>query len=517
MHRTSGVLLHPTSLPTQFGIGDLGPAATAFAEFLAGSGQRHWQVLPLGPTSKMVGNSPYSSLSAFGGNVLLISPEELARDGLVTPAELDAARLPTAGRVDYPGAARAKTALVRLAFERSRHRLSDDSAFCGFLQRNAYWLNDLAFFLAAKEHLGGAPWWRWPEPLRDRHDSGLRETGELLAERILLHKFGQFLLFSQLERLRERLGELGIGLIGDAPIYVTHDSPDVWCNRELFKLDPAGLPRKVAGVPPDYFSEQGQRWGNPVFDWRANERQGFAWWTSRLAHNFALFDQVRLDHFRGFAAYWEIDAGEKTAVSGKWVAAPGAELLRAARRAHGSLPLIAEDLGIITPDVVRLRREFGLPGMRVLQFAFSDNLPADPNAPHHFEPDCVVYTGTHDNNTTLGWFQDETDEAVRARLGRYLGRAPSEENVAWAMIELGMRSTARQCIVPAQDLLGLGSGARMNVPGEPGGNWGWRLCAAQMDELERRSGPRLAELTAFYGREATEVVYDELPEPPEPW
>jgi 4-alpha-glucanotransferase len=517
MKRTSGVLLHFTSLPTAHGIGDLGPAAVRFADFLARAGQSHWQVLPCGPTSTSIGNSPYSACSAFGGNTLLVSPELLAEDGLCTPGEAAEAALPASGPVDYESATRAKERLLRRVFDRERDGLLADPAFEAFLEEHAFWLNDLAFFLACKADLGGAPWWRWPAPLRDRHENALAETGTRLAGEILFHKFGQYLFFTQLAALKGELGERGIGLIGDAPIYVTHDSPDVWCNRRLFKLDDAGMPLHVAGVPPDYFSKTGQRWGNPVYDWRANRAEGYAWWTSRLRHNFAQFDQVRLDHFRGFAAYWEVAAGEKTAVRGRWVASPGAELLETVRRAHGSLPLIAEDLGIITRDVAALRRFFGLPGMRVLQFAFGKNLAENPNAPHRHEPDAVVYVGTHDNNTATGWFADEADRETRMRLGRYLGREATGANAAWALMELAMKSVAGQCVVTAQDLLGLGSGARMNTPGEAKGNWTWRLDEVGMRRLEDEAQGRLADLAAFYGRDGVDVDFDELDEPPVPF
>ncbi|MBU1248719.1 MAG: 4-alpha-glucanotransferase [Proteobacteria bacterium] len=514
MKRTSGVLLHFTSLSTNYGIGDLGPEAHRFAEFLAKSRQRHWQVLPVGPTSTFIGNSPYSSSSAFGGNILLISPEALHHQGLLTAAELKKAALPTGPQVDFAAVTRAKLRMLRQIFDRHKEHLLEDERFTTFLKVNAMWISDLAFFMAVKEKLGGLPWFEWPAPLKNREDNALAKTGAELAEPILFHKFCQYLFFSQLSELRARMKELGVTLIGDAPIYVTHDSPDVWCNRRLFKLDPKGLPVGVAGVPPDYFSKTGQRWGNPVFDWRANKDEGFGWWISRLRHNFGLFDQVRLDHFRAFAAYWEVPATEATAMHGRWVRTPGHELLQAVLDAHGTLPIIAEDLGIITQDVVDLRKHFGLPGMRVLQFAFSANLAADTNAPHHHEKDSVVYVGTHDNNTTLGWLAQELDNESKIRVGRYIGRTPDPTNLPWAMIELAMKSTASQAIVTAQDILGLGAEARINTPGERDNNWTWRLTPEQTDTLETTVADKLADLVIFYGREETMVLYDELPEPP---
>lgn len=515
MKRTCGVLLHFTSLPTPYGIGDLGPQAARFAEFLASAGQRSWQVLPVGPTATFIGNSPYSSFSAFGGNTLLISPERLHAQGLISDSERAGAELPSSSQVDYEAVTRAKDHLLRTLFARIKDSLLDDEPFVNFLNNNGHWLNDLAFFMATKEHLDGKPWFRWPDALRTRQDDALAAMGSKLSEPILFHKYCQYLFFSQLAELKQRLHTLNISLIGDAPIYVTHDSPDVWCNQHLFKLDEQGMPTKVAGVPPDYFSKTGQRWGNPVFDWKANQADGFGWWISRLRHNFGLFDQVRLDHFRGFAAYWEVKAEEETAMHGRWVAAPGRELFEAALAAQGALPIIAEDLGIITSDVVALRKRFGLPGMRVLQFAFSENLPADVNAPHLHESDAVVYVGTHDNDTARGWLDSEMDNASKARLARYTGRAPSDANVAWTMIELAMKSVACQCILTAQDLLELPGTARMNTPGQKDGNWTWRLTQEQLeDQLMSSIADKLGELTAFYGREETEVLYDEFEQPP---
>lgn len=515
MKRTSGILLHFTSLPTKYGIGDLGPQAVRFGEFLASAGQRHWQVLPVGPTATFIGNSPYSSFSAFGASTLLISPEALYIQEMITKKELQDAQLPTAGQVNYTAVTKTKDRLLRSLFEREKTSLLNNKEFVTFLIQNGHWLNDLALFMAAKEHLGGKPWFEWPEGLRARHDDTLATVGNDLAEPILYHKYCQYLFFTQLADLKKRLTALNITLIGDAPIYVTHDSPDVWCNKRLFKLDENDMPTKVAGVPPDYFSETGQRWGNPVFDWKANQADGFGWWISRLRHNFGLFDQVRLDHFRGFTAYWEVDAKEETAMHGQWAAAAGAELLEATLHAHGSLPIIAEDLGIITQDVVDLRKRFGLPGMRVLQFAFSENLPADVHAPHLHEADSVVYAGTHDNDTTRGWLSNEMDNPSKARLARYTGRTPSDTNVAWTMIELAMKSVACQCILTAQDLLELPGTARMNTPGEKDGNWTWRMTPEMLeDRLMGAIADKLGELTAFYGREETEVLYDELKQPP---
>ena len=479
--RTSGVLMHLTSLPSACGIGDLGPEALRFGEFLALAGQSRWQMLPLGPTAASLGSSPYSCFSAFAGNTLCISPEQLCQDGLLSRKELAAWVMPVLEHVDFPAVERARAALLRQIFDRlmpenaAGGALEDDAGFAAFRGDNASWLPDFALFMALKDHFGGAAWTGWPEDIRDRREPALRQYGTSLHREITFHQFCQWLFFRQWGRLKWELGKLDVELVGDVPIYVTHDSADVWANRGLFKLDQAGQPVSVAGVPPDYFSKTGQRWGNPVYDWEAAQATGFAWWISRLRHNFGLFDVVRLDHFRGFAAYWEIDAAEKTAVKGQWTPAPGAALLDALRAAHGSLPLIAEDLGVITPDVVALKERFGLPGMKILQFAFGPHTPTSPDAPHNHEKNCVVYTGTHDNNTTRGWFEAETDASVRRVLHRYLGRKPTGENIVRELTRLALASPAQHAVLPAQDLLELGAGARMNTPGRAKGNWGWRV------------------------------------------
>jgi 4-alpha-glucanotransferase len=502
MNRTSGVLLHLTSLPSRFGIGDMGPEALRFAEFLALAGQSRWQMLPLGPIAASLGASPYSSYSAFAGNVLCISPEGLCEDGLLDRRELDGFALPQGGRVDFAAVERAKGAMLRRVFDRAWPGLENDPGLGAFVGDNATWAPDFALFMAAKEHLGGAAWPQWPEGLRLRREETLREYGEKLHREIVFQLFCQWLFFRQWGRLKYELSRLDIELVGDVPIYVTHDSADVWANQRLFRLDAAGRPLKVAGVPPDYFSKTGQRWGNPVFDWDVVEAEGFAWWISRLRHNFGLFDVVRLDHFRGFSAYWEIDAAERTAVKGRWVPAPGERLLETVKSAHGSLPLIAEDLGIITEDVVRLKERFGLPGMKILQFAFGPHTAASPDAPHNHERNCVVYTGTHDNNTTRGWFEDEATPGVRRVLARYMGRRPTEASIVADMLRMALASPARHAVIPAQDLLELGSEARMNTPGVAKGNWGWRapLGGLCLQGAGRALAERLRGECELYGR-----------------
>ena len=509
--RTSGVLLHLTSLPSRFGIGDMGPEALRFAEFLAMAGQRRWQLLPMAPTASSLGNSPYSSFSAFAGNTLCISPEVLCADGLLTREELSAFTLPPGDRVDFPAVERSKGAMLRQIFERlmAGGALEDDPAFAEFRGHNAAWLPDYSLFMALKGHFGGAAWPQWPEGIRLRRGEALHSSGLLLHREILFQQFCQWLFFRQWGRLRWELSKLDLELVGDVPIYVTHDSADVWANAQLFKLDQTGQPTFVAGVPPDYFSKTGQRWGNPVFDWEACRAEGFAWWISRMRHNFGLYDLVRLDHFRGFAGYWEIAAEEKTAVKGAWVPALGREMLEALKAAHGHLPLIAEDLGIITEDVVALKEHFGLPGMKILQFGFGPQTPESPDAPHNHEQNCVVYTGTHDNNTTRGWFESgEAGPGLRRVLSRYLGRKVNADTVVREMIRLALASPAGDAVIPAQDLLDLDAEHRMNTPGRTKGNWGWRapqdrlcLCGAGRALAENLRG-----LCELYGRTPTEAA-----------
>jgi 4-alpha-glucanotransferase len=497
MRRSSGLLLHFTSLPGRFGVGDLGPEAHAFAEFLVQAGQSCWQVLPIAPTSPALGNSPYSGFSAFAGHTLLLSPEFLAEEGFLDPGELDDCVLPGEPRADFEAATRAKAELLRRAFERCADGLASDGGFQDFCRDNAHWLDDYALFMAVKEAHSGRPWNEWPEAVRRREPAALAEQARRLSRRILAEKFGQHLFFRQWGRLRARLAELGVRLIGDVPIYVTHDSADVWVNQHLFKLDPRGRPLFVAGVPPDYFSKTGQRWGNPVFDWRALEREGFSWWLRRLKHNFGLFDLVRLDHFRGFAGYWEIPAAERTAVKGRWVFAAGEGLFRELSRQVGRLPIIAEDLGVITEDVVELKEQFGFPGMKILQFSFGPDMPTNPDALHNHDKDCVVYTGTHDNNTTRGWFRRELKPSGRKRLFGYLGKHVGEDEVHWDLIRLAMMSVGELAVIPVQDALGLEEWARMNTPGAAKGNWGFRLTPGQLSPEVRG---RLHEISALFGR-----------------
>lgn len=493
--RWGGVLLHPTSLPGGHGIGDLGPAAWDWLDWLATAGCRLWQVLPLGPTG--YGDSPYQALSAFAGNPLLISLDLLAQEGLLTPEEVDALPDMPEGCVDYGQVQRVKVPLLRLAGRRFLEGGAPhlEEPWAEFQARAAGWLEDFALFMALKEAYGGRAWLEWPDGLREREPKALAKARRDLADEVAVHRALQFLFFLQWSRLRERARARGVTLIGDVPIFVAHDSADVWAHPEWFHLDPGGRPTVVAGVPPDYFSEDGQRWGNPLYRWEALAAEGYRWWIERLRWTLDLVDVVRLDHFRGFEAYWEVPASAPTAREGRWVPGPGASFLEALRAALGGLPLIAEDLGVITPEVTALREAFGLPGMKVLQFAF-DGDPDNPYLPHNYEPGYVVYTGTHDNDTASGWFAG-APEATRDFCLRYL--ASEGRAIAWDLVRAAWSSVARWALAPMQDLLGLGSEARMNVPGRPEGNWRWRLLPGQADAA---LAARLAEVNHLYGRAA---------------
>lgn len=489
--RSAGVLLHPTCLPGRFGIGDLGPSAFEFLDYLARGRQWLWQVLPLGPTG--FGDSPYSSPSAFAGNPLLIALDPFLSEGVLREDELaELAALPS-DHVDFGRLAPLKRAALEKLFERAREtyapRVED------FRQHQADWLDDFALFAALKDH-HQSPWTDWAPALRARDPAALEAARASLVDQVAFHTFCQFVFSDQWAALRARAHELGIQIVGDIPVFVAYDSADVWSHQHLFKLDEAGHPRVVAGVPPDYFSATGQLWGNPLYDWDAMAHEGYAWWVARFRHLIEEVDIVRIDHFRGFEAAWEVPAGESTAVNGQWVKGPGEAVFRAIGAAlGGEPPVIAEDLGLITDEVRALLKATGFPGMKVLQFAFgggSDN----PYLPHNYDnPNCVVYTGTHDNDTTRGWLNSLSDDE-RARLQRYLGLdsppAPSD------VMRLAFSSVARVAIVPLQDVLDLGSEARFNMPGALEGNWAWRVRA---DQLDSAHADCLHGLTQLYGRE----------------
>ncbi len=490
--RSSGVLLHPTSLAGRFGIGSFGPEASEFIDFLARAGQRLWQVCPLGPTG--YGDSPYQCFSAFAGNPLLIGLEQLVDDGLLSQDDLSDAP-PVGEKVDYGAIIPWKTALLQKAFAKfreigtsgSRARLEQ------FEHLHAHWLDDYALFMALKDANKGRPWTEWKAPLRDRDEAAIAEFASAQKQSIALRKFQQWLFHTQWFAIRAEAQSYDIRIIGDLPIFVAHDSADVWAHRELFKLDEEGNPTVVAGVPPDYFSATGQLWGNPIYDWDVHREDGFAWWSDVLLSKFSLYDHVRIDHFRGFSAYWSIPAGETTALNGSWVESPGRELFSEIESRVGRLPVIAEDLGVITEDVVELIEQFGFGRMKVLQFAFQAHERND-YLPYRYDRNAVVYTGTHDNDTVVGWLSSAGKADRRFALD-YLVSDGSEP--AWDFIRGAIASPAQFAVVPVQDLLGLGSESRMNTPGTTGGNWEFRL---QPGEPSEEIAIRLRGLTELYGR-----------------
>lgn len=479
MTRSSGILLHVTSLPGRFGIGDLGPAAYQFVDLLEQSGQKVWQVLPLQPVDGAYGYSPYSSNSAFAGNRYLVSPEQLVRDRFIRDEDLEPAPVFPKDRVAFEQVTAYKDSVLEKAWQAFSGHTGHDE-FNSFCTREHEWLDTYALFVAAKHHYGGAMWCDWPEQLRNREPDALAEFAERHKTVIARTKFEQFLFYKQWQSLKEYAGSHGVSIFGDIPIYVTYDSADTWASPQLFKLDDNQRPTFVAGVPPDYFSETGQLWGNPVYDWEASKAESFAWWRARLRHLFHLYDIVRIDHFRGLVAFWQVPADHETAVEGEWVEAPVHAFMDALLEEFGELNVVAEDLGTITDDVVEVMKKYHLPGMKVLAFAFREDNPQHPYLPENYSPESVVYTGTHDNNTILGWYRQETEEADRVRLSRYLQRDIDETNIAPALIETALRSRAVLAIFPLQDVLGLDESARMNTPGVAKGNWGWRVTPEQL-------------------------------------
>lgn len=495
--RGSGILLHITSLPSPYGIGDVGPGARAFADFLAKAGQRYWQILPLNITSGAYGNSPYSSYSAFAGNTLLISPELMVKDGLLKRDEAVDHPAFSPERVDYKKTAAYKKRLFELAFERKAGTLSEDEEFRSFCEKHSHWLDDFTLFISIKKSLNGIEWSEWPAGLRDREDGAVREAASELAEDIQKEKFLQFIFFRQWASLKRYCDTNMLKLIGDIPVYVNYDSSDVWANPEIFSLGSDKRPLFVAGVPPDYFSATGQLWGHPLYKWDVLRRTGYDWWLKRIEHNLKEFHLFRIDHFRGFVAYWKVGAGEKTAMNGEWVEAPAVDFFNTVMERFADISIIAEDLGFITPDVREVMEKFGFPGMKVLLFAFGEDCGTNPYAPHNHVRNCLVYTGTHDNNTIRGWFRKETSAADRERLSAYLGRKITERTVHREFVRLAMMSVADTAIIPMQDILGLGEKHRMNLPASSGGNWEWRLRDEQLsDELVRE----MKGMTERYGR-----------------
>jgi len=496
-NRGSGILLHITSLPSPYGIGDLGPSAYRFADALVAAGQQYWQILPLNPTGSYMGNSPYNSYSAFASSPLLISPELLANEGLLSPSELQVSVSLPESKVDYEAVIQQKGKLLRLAFDRFKTRMQSDLEFQKFCDENSSWLDDYSLFAALKEKFNEIAWYDWPQDTRDRNPETLSKWKQELSNRMSMSKFFQYTMRRQWTALRNYCNSKNIKIIGDIPIYTSIDSSDVWSEPHFFKLDKNGKPIFVAGAPPDYFSPTGQRWGNPVYQWDVLKSDGYSWWLRRIGQNKKLFDLVRLDHFRGFVAYWEIPAKEETAVNGKWVEAPAMDFLTTVLKTFPGLPIIAEDLGLITPDVKEVMSHFRFPGMKVLLFAFGGDLPTNPYAPHNYNINCVAYTGTHDNNTIAGWFKKEATPEEKKRFFEYIGREVAVDQVNWEMIRLVLGSVAQIAIIPLQDILGLGEETRMNLPSLSRGNWGWRLSP---NDWKPAVSERLLQMTRLYGR-----------------
>jgi 4-alpha-glucanotransferase len=491
--RASGIILHPTSLPGLDGIGDLGPEAYLWINFLADAGCSLWQVLPLGPTG--YGDSPYQCFSAFAGNPYLISPAQLLEDGLLTRNDLAKRPEFPSDHVDYGQVISWKLHLLNLAFYNFQKSKASalSKAYTAFKEEQAFWLDDFSLFMAIKEDHGGISWKEWPESLRMREPDSLAQFQQSYAEAIQRHCFRQFLFFRQWQAIHKYANEKGIQIIGDIPIFVAFDSAETWAHPELFYLNEKRLPTVVAGVPPDYFSPTGQLWGNPLYRWSIHKETGYDWWIKRIKATLQSIDIIRLDHFRGFAGYWEVSAKMTTAETGRWVPGPGHHFFDAVQNALGGLPIIAEDLGKITPDVVELRQRYDLPGMKILQFAFSTD-PCDPFLPHNYSVNCVAYTGTHDNDTSLGWYQS-VPEKERDLCRRYLAR--SGNDISWDMIRGIWLSVAVLALAPMQDILSLGTEARMNFPGKPSGNWTWRILPNALSEGLRN---RIRETNYLYGR-----------------
>ena len=493
--RASGILLHPTSLPGRFGIGDIGFQAYRFVDFLSETRQALWQILPLGPTGH--GNSPYMSYSAMAGNPMLISLENVQSQGLLEEEELALTRSFPVSRVDYDAVGSFKLPLLRKAADRFKTLASEETqaAFSQFREARASWLEDYGLFMALKDTNEGKPWPEWDSALAKRDCDALNRARVDLAPEIFYHEYMQFEFYRQWSDLKTYANEKGIQIVGDMPIYVAHDSSDVWAFPDKFMLDPETLyPSQMAGVPPDYFSETGQLWGNPTYNWEAVQADGFSWWLQRLRAMLGFVDLIRIDHFRGFEAFWAVPSGEETALNGEWVEAPGVAFFETVEEKLGQLPFLAEDLGLIDEKVEALRDRFDFPGMKILQFSFGSD-SSNPYLPHNIDRNFVVYSGTHDNYSTVGWFNNAS-EYEKLRLVSYVG-AFEASSVHWAMIRLALSSVANQAVVPLQDLLGLGSGSRMNTPGVADGNWEWRYVDAM---LTPTIADQLKNLTELYGR-----------------
>ena len=497
MHkRYCGILLHITSLPSKYGIGDMGPFAYAFVDFLNSCEQKYWQILPINPTDGINGNSPYSCSSAFAGNPLLISPEMMVIEGFLQPSDVNMAMPLAEGRVDYTKVAGFKEKIFNVAFRRFQKR-TDHEDFDHFVKAQHYWLEDFALFTVIKSVYGGRGWNEWPDSLKTRQPQGLKEFHRRNFSDLERVKFIQYLFFRQWYKLKAYATRKNVAIIGDISIYVNYDSVEVWRHPSFFKIDSKGNLQFISGCPPDYFSRIGQRWGNPVYNWAQLKKVKYSWWVKRVAHDLQMFDYLRIDHFRGFVGFWQIPAHEKLAVFGRWVKGPGAHFFKVLSKKFKPLPIIAEDLGEITPDVIELMTKLGFPGMRVLLFAFDGDIDGNPHVPANYPAHCVAYSGTHDNNTIQGWYHQEAKPYEKANIPQVLQTKFTPRNLHWTMIEVLMRSKAETVIIPMADFLGLREEGRMNTPATKVNNWQWRLKA---DALNRRLSRKIARITKKTGR-----------------
>ncbi len=493
--RSAGILLHPTSLPGKYGIGDLGNEAYKFVDFLVESGQKLWQVFPLGPTG--YGDSPYQCFSAFAGNPLLISPDKLIEENLLKESDIQSIPESDQSRIDYGNVINFKKGLLSTAYKKFKSNSENlNNDFNSFTNEHSNWLDDYSLFMAAKDFHNGVSWSEWDKTLVLREETALNSWKEKLSDDILYHKFIQFMFFRQWKALRKYANEKEIKIIGDMPIFIAYDSSDLWSNKELFTVDETGKLTFVAGVPPDYFSATGQLWGNPLYKWDVMEKNDFLWWRDRFKALLGLVDIIRIDHFRGFEAYWKIPGDAKTAQSGKWTKAPGEKLFETVKKYLGDLPILAEDLGVITPPVVALRDKFNFPGMKVLQFAFGKGMETK-FLPHNFVPNCVVYTGTHDNDTTRAYFEKEIEKKsdIPEHAHNYLNY--SGNDIVFELIRTAYASVAIFVLIPMQDILNLGGEARMNFPSTLGGNWNWRF---NWNQVDKKFTEKYRELALLYER-----------------